>query len=142
MSQPRRGVPPLKSMPQHPPLRRGLWPAFKAHRVYALRELTSLAVLYYAVLLIVALHRLLAGEAAFAQFMTALRAPGWVALNLLALAGMVFHAWTWFGVLPKTAPFLFWRGQRVADAWLVRGGLLAWALCTLAVLVFFMAGRS
>lgn len=142
MTQPQRSVPPLKPMPSYRRDTRQWWRHARApYRWYFLRELTCLPVAYYALLLIVALQRLLAGEAAFTQFITALRSPLWLALNLLALAGVAWHAATWFGVMPKTMPFLYWRGQRVPDQLLVRGGFVAWALASAAVFAAFWITR-
>lgn len=142
MTWPQRSVPPLKPVRTH---RRGMrhWYVHErpAYRRYLLRELSCLAVSYYALLLMAALACLLAGEAAFTRFMAALRAPPWVLLNLLAVAGIGYHAVTWFLVLPKTTPFLYLRGRRVPDAALVRGGLAALALASIAVVLAFWMTR-
>ncbi|MDO5288245.1 MAG: fumarate reductase subunit C [Pseudomonadota bacterium] len=138
MTAPRRSVAPLKPVRTYRRSMRHWWAHERpAYRRYLLRELTCLAVGYYALLVLAALACLLAGEAAFTRLMAALRSPPWVLLNLLATAGMAYHAITWFQVMPKTMPFIYLGQRRVPDAALVRGGLAALALATLAVFLAF-----
>lgn len=138
MTQPRRSIPPFKAVRTYRRSMRHWWTHERpAYRRYLLRELTCLAVGYYALLLLAALACLLAGEAAFARLMGALRSPPWVLLNLLATAGITYHAITWFQVMPKTMPALRLRGQRVPETAVVRAGLAVLALASLAVLAAF-----
>jgi len=104
--------------------------------LYMIREVTSLTVLAYALVLLVGAVRLAQGEAAWNGWLAALASPWSIAFHAVLLAGMVFHAWSWFEIMPKTLPFLYIGGRRVAAATVSRAGyaiavvatLLVWAL--------------
>jgi fumarate reductase subunit C len=138
MTQPQRRVPPLKPVAGY---RRSMknWymhsPA--VYRWYMVREFSCVGVWYYAAVLICAMFRLGAGEAAFNQFMADMRAPGWLILNLIMLALMLLHSVSWFQVMPKTMPLLFSGGKRVPDSAIVNGGMAAFAAASAAVLIAF-----
>jgi fumarate reductase subunit C len=101
---------------------------------YMWREATALAVAAYAVVLLVGLWRLAQGPAAFDGWLQALR--GWpsIVFHLVLLAAMVYHAVSWFEIMPKTMPMIFVGGERVAAATITRIGLAAAALAALALL--------
>lgn len=108
---------------------------------YMAREATCVFVGYYALLLICAFERLGAGEAAFTQFIAALSAPGWIVVHGIVFVAFVYHAWTWFAVMPKTMPFVFVGGKRVDDRRIVQAGAAAAVFVSLAILAFFWITR-
>jgi len=100
------------------------------------RELTSLFVVYAAVVLLLQVRALGAGEAEAERFEAWLRAPPVVALHGAVLLALLFHSVTWLGLAPR-ALFLRFRGERVPEgavlaghyaAWAVTSALLAWAV--------------
>lgn len=101
---------------------------------YMVREATALGVLAYAVILLFGVLRLSQGEAAFDAWLAALRSPASVALHGVLLAGMVYHAYTWFEVMPKTMPLMVSGGQRVTDAAIMRVGLAVAVVTNLLLL--------
>jgi fumarate reductase subunit C len=101
---------------------------------YMWREATALGVAAYAIVLLAGLWRLSQGEAAFNAWLQALRSAPSLLLHALLLVGMVYHALSWFQIMPKTMPLLFVRGERVAAATITRTGLAAAAVVSLAVL--------
>ena len=137
MNAPARRAPPLKVMRSYQRPVAGWYRRNPFYLAYMLREATCVFVGYYAMLLICALERLTAGAAAFTHFIQTIGRPGWVVLHLLTLAAMLYHAITWFAVMPKTMPFVFVAGKRVADSTIVRAGAFAGVLGALLVLVFF-----
>jgi fumarate reductase subunit C len=62
-------------------------------------------------------------------------------LHLMLLFAMVYHAWIWFYILPKTMPMMFGGGQRVAAATITRFGLAAAVIASLAVFALAWAWR-
>jgi fumarate reductase subunit C len=102
---------------------------------YMWREITALGVLAYAVVLMVGLVRLSQGEAAFGGWLAALRSPLSIAFHGLLLAGMVYHLYTWFEVMPKTMPALFAGGKRVPDQTIMRVGIAVAVVTNLALLL-------
>ena len=112
---------------------RGWWRRDPFFARYMWREATAVAVLVYAVILTVGLVRLAQGEAAWRAWLAALRSPGALLLHLVLLAAMVFHALTWFEIMPKTLPAIFIRGRRVSAATITRSGWTATVVATLAL---------
>lgn len=102
---------------------------------YMWREATALAVFVYAVVLVVGVWRLSQGEAAFDAWLGALRSPLSIGFHLVLLVGMLYHVWTWFEVMPKTMPILYSGGKRVADATIMRAGVIAAVVTNLLLLV-------
>lgn len=108
---------------------------------YMIREATALAVAAYAVVLLVGVLCLSRGEAAWDAWLAALRSPLSIALHLLLLAAMVYHAWSWFEIMPKTMPAMFVGGKRVPGAYITIAGLAAAVIASLALFVLAWALR-
>lgn len=99
---------------------------------YMAREATALAVLCYAVILVVGVVRLAQGEAAWDGWLQALRSPFAILLHIVLLGAMVIHAQSWFEIMPKTMPMLFIGGKRVAQSTIMRAG---WAAAVAATVL-------
>lgn len=108
---------------------------------YMWREATALAVLCYAVVMTIGVLRLSQGEAAFDGWLAALGSPLSIALHLVLLVAMVYHAYTWFQVMPKTMPVVHLGGRRVADATVTRGGVIVAIVTNLALLALVWGTR-
>ena len=108
---------------------------------YMWREATALAVLLYAVVLMVGVLRLSQGEAAFNGWLEALRSPVSIVFHVVLFVAMVYHVWTWFEVMPKTMPILYSGGKRVADATIMRGGVIAAVVVNLVALAIVWGMR-
>ncbi len=118
------------------------WQRNAFYRAYIVRELTCVAVLVCALELLTGLWRLSQGRAAFDAWRQALAGPWAVVGNLIVLALMLYHAWTWLAVMPKTMPFVFVGGKRVPDRMIVAGAAAAAVVASLVVFgVFVGAGR-
>jgi fumarate reductase subunit C len=104
---------------------------------YMAREVTSLFVGAYCVLLVVAMQRLSAGPAAWQGFLDALRGPGAIIFHLLAMAAAFYHAGTWFNATQKAMPLQigeeFVKGSYISGAHYV-----VWVMLSAAVL--YLAG--
>lgn len=141
MTAPARRVPPLRQVKTYTRSMDGWYKRNSFFKWYMFRETTCLVVGYYALLLMCALERLTAGEAAFTHFMHVMGSPGWIVINLAALAAMLYHAWTWFAIMPKTMPFIFAGGKRVSDQAIVNTAMLAFAGTSLLILVAFLVTK-
>lgn len=106
----------------------GWWRRRPVHRRYMLREASALFVTAYALLLLAGLLCLQQGEAAYAAWRALLATPWSIALHGLALPFLVYHAITWFQVMPKTAPPGPIPPQRITRAGLALSALLSLAL--------------
>lgn len=112
----------------------GWWRRNPFYLWYTLRELSSLAVTAYALVLLVGLARLRQGEAEFDAWREALASPASLGFHALALLLVLYHAWTWFKVMPKTLPLLRIAGRRVPDEAIVAAGLAAAVLASALLL--------
>ena len=101
---------------------------------YMAREATAVAVGAYAILLTVGIVRLAQGESEWNGWLDTLRTPWAMLLHGVLLAAMIYHAYSWFDIMPKTMPMLFVGGRRVAASTITRVG---WAATLIASIVFF-----
>ena len=108
---------------------------------YMAREVTSLFVAAYAVVLLVGLVRLGQGEAAFDGFLKYLHNWWMLVFHLIVLAVFCYHTWSWFNIMPKTTPIMFVGGKRLQPGTITGIGLAASVVACLAVL-FIVGGMS
>lgn len=109
---------------------------------YMIREVTAVAVLVYAIILMMGVVRLSQGEAAFNGWLAALKTPGSILLHLVLLVSMVVHAKSWFDIMPKTMPLLFMGGHRVEGSTITRTGYVVTIVATVLVLALVWGVRS
>ena len=65
------------------------------------RELTSVFVAGYSVILLFYIRSVRQGPEAFARMSERLTSPLWIALHCFALVALVYHSITWFNLAPK-----------------------------------------
>jgi fumarate reductase subunit C len=80
------------------------WTRNPFYRWYMLRELSSVLLVIYALTLLVGLVRLAQGVVPYEDWLESLSRPAAVAFHLFAFVVVLYHAWTWFKVMPKTLP--------------------------------------
>ena len=96
------------------------WMKNPFYRWYMLRELSCLFITLYALELLWGLWRLRQGRAAYAAWLDTLASPAFVLFHAATLALVIYHAWTWFKIMPKTLPRI-----PVPDAIVVAAGVAA-----------------
>jgi fumarate reductase subunit C len=100
--------------------------------LFMIRELTSVFVAGYAVFLMVMLYRYGQGRQAFHAFFETLKSPWSIALHLVVLAFVLFHAITWLNLTPKVV--IVWRGEeKVPPAAIAGAHYGLWLVLSLAV---------
>jgi len=109
---------------------------------YMVREVTAVAVLVYAIVLMMGVLRLSQGEATFNGWLAALRSPGSVLLHIVLLISMVVHAKSWFEIMPKTMPLMFVGGKRVEGSTITRTGYIVTVVATVIALALVWGVRS
>jgi len=118
---------------------RGWW----KHNPYFLRylamEATSILIALYALILLFGLWRLHQGEAAYAAWLAMLQSPWSLALHAVLLPVFAFHSYSWFKIMPKTLPAIYWRGSKLEQAVITRAGIVA-ALVTNLAIVLVLVG--
>jgi fumarate reductase subunit C len=124
----------------HPKWHRGSMPIFWWVRSWAyigfiVRELTSVAVAYCAILLILLYRALQSGPEAYAALVSQLANPAMIAFHAFVLGAVLYHSITWFNLSPKAivirlgrwrVPDLLIAGGNYA-AWFLISGVIAWA---------------
>jgi fumarate reductase subunit C len=96
---------------------------------YMIRESSAVFLTVYAVILLIGLNSLSHGEAAYNAWRMALATPLLILFHLVALAAVSYHSFTWFQVMPKTAPRLPFDARL-----LTAGGIGAAAALSIVVL--------
>ncbi|WVN41177.1 fumarate reductase subunit C [beta proteobacterium MWH-UniP1] len=106
----------------------GWWKRNPFFMAYMLRELTSVAVLAYAIVLAVGLVRLSQGPAQWQAFMDAVTSPLGVVFHCIILISMLVHTKSWFEIMPKTMPPVVISGKPIPGKTITRLGWLAAAV--------------
>lgn len=86
------------------PLGAGWWRKNPFYRWYMLRELSSIFITAYALVLLWGLARLSQGRAPFDAWVDSLASPGAIVFHAITFLLVAYHAWTWFKIMPKTLP--------------------------------------
>ena len=127
----------------HPKWYRERYPIFWwlerfAYGKFIVRELTSVAVGYAAILLILQVWFLSRGEQAYEQFVSFLRSPAVLVFHAIVLLFLLFHTVTWLNLAPKALVLRVGR-KRVPDTAVLAGHYAAWLGAT-ALLVWLLVG--
>ena len=120
----------------------GWWRRDPVFMRYMVRESTALAVLAYAVVLMIGFVRLAQGEAAWNGWLAALQSPWAVALHLVLLVAMVVHALTWFSIMPKVMAIVHVGGRRVTDHVITLTGCFAAVVASVVLFALASWWRS
>jgi succinate dehydrogenase subunit C len=103
------------------------WVSRRTYLVFVIRELSSVFVAWSVVFLLLLVHAVGQGGKQYQQFLNLSRNPWMMALNVIALAFLVFHAITWFNLAPQ-AMIVRIRGKRVPRSWIASAHYAGWAL--------------
>lgn len=106
---------------------------------FVVRELTSVAVAFFAAITLWQVRALGEGPEAYARFEARLASPLFVALHALALVFVLYHSITWFNLAP-TAMVVRIKGRRVPDATIAGANYAAWVVLSAAVAFILLRG--
>jgi fumarate reductase subunit C len=101
------------------------WLSRRTYLLFVVRELTSVAVVWFVVYLLLLVRAVGAGAAEYQSFLDWSARPWVIAVNAVALALAVFHTVTWFAVTPQ-AMVLKVRGRRLPGGALAGTLYVAW----------------
>ena len=107
------------------------WMRKKTYLSYMMRELSSLFIGAFSLMMVWGLYQLSKGEAAYSAWSNGL----WNNMQLLSIIIFIFavyHSFTWFMVTPKAMP-LKMAGKRLPGAIIVAAHLLLWLFCSVFV---------
>ena len=103
------------------------WVSRRSYLIFVLRELSSVFVAWSVVFLLLLVHAVSQGGKQYQQFLNLSSNPWMLALNVVTLAFVMFHAITWFNLAPR-AMVVRLRGKRVPRSWVADAHFAAWAL--------------
>ena len=106
----------------------GRWSYLK----FILRELSSVFVAWFVILTLLQISALKRGPVDYMQFQKWLRNPILVALNILSLFFVIFHAITWFNLAPKAMAIRL-GGKRVPGVLIAMPNYVAWLVISAAI---------
>jgi fumarate reductase subunit C len=133
-----------RATPYHPrwyrqPVSVWWWLRSRSYFLFVVRELSSLFVALFAGTLLWHLAALKAGPEAYAALLATLRTPLVLALHAVGLLFVVFHAVTWFLLVPRAVE-LRPGGKRIPDRVLAAASFAVWLLVSAAV-AWILLGR-
>ncbi len=108
------------------------WVQKWVHMKFILRELTSVAVAFYAVVLLFQVRALSQGPEAYASFLAWLKTPIAIALHAIAFLFVIFHSVTWFNLSPRALVVRIGK-NRLPDAVIAASNYVAWIIFSAAL---------
>ena len=118
------------------PVQNAWWLKRQPYVLFIVRELTSLFVGLYCLLLLVTLYSLGQGEKSYDGILTFLKSGPIIFLHVVALIFTVYHSITWFNLTPKAIvipigekrlPDIFIAGSNYV-AWVILSGIVYWLI--------------
>jgi fumarate reductase subunit C len=115
------------------------WLARWAYLKFILRETSSVFVAWGVAMTLFQISALSGGPAAYTEFSEWLRSPWVVALNVVSLLFVGFHAITWFNLAPKAMAVRL-GGKRLPDIAIAAPNYAAWAVASAVVAWIVLGG--
>lgn len=125
---------------KQPVSRTGWWLAQPRYIRYMMREISSLFIGGYALVMIVGLYRMSQGPHEYAAFYEALMGPAGVTYAVVTLLFAAYHTYTWFLVTPKAMPLVL-AGKRVPGLVIIGAHWLGFLVASAALWALMTAGR-
>lgn len=107
---------------------------------YMMREISSLFIGVYVLILIAGLYQLSKGQAAYEAFLVAVKGPAGQVFAVVAMFFAAYHTYTWFQVTPKAMPLMM-GSKRVPGAIIIAAHWFGFVLVG-AALWLLAGGRA
>jgi fumarate reductase subunit C len=115
------------------------WTRRRSYLLFALRELSSIAVAWFVVHFLLLVTAVGHGPATYREFLGWSASPLILVVNLVALAFVVLHAVTWFNLAPK-ALVVHMQGRQVPPRMIAAGHFGAWIVVSAVVAFVLVVG--
>jgi fumarate reductase subunit C len=123
----------MSRKPYYRPISSTWWLHSPFYASYMIRELSSVFIGAYTVVLLIGIICLSQGESAYNGFLNALNNPLAIVFHSVSFLGVIFHSVTWFGVAPKAMPLQF--SDEFSPPWVVTLiHYVIWAIVSIFVL--------
>lgn len=109
------------------------WSKRWIHIKFITRELTSICVAIYVMLLLLFIVSVFDGPASFESYLTFMKAPGMIVLHVFFLFGLIYHSITWFNLAPK-AMVLKVGDKNIPGYAIALANYIGWLVLSLALL--------
>lgn len=107
---------------------------------FILRELSSVFVAFAVIMTILQVRALRSGPEAYARFEHQLKTPAVIALSMVSLFFVVFHAITWFNLTPRAMAVRV-RGKKIPEWMVAAPNYVVWIAVSAAVAFLVVRGR-
>ena len=124
----------------YPKMRLTWWLGRPGYIRFVIREVTSVFIAIFLVVLLVQVYDVAQGPEAYAAMLARLASPGWIVFNVIALAFALYHTVTWFK-LTGIVQVIRVGDRQVPPALVVAGAFVAWAAVSLFIL-YWLVVRS
>jgi fumarate reductase subunit C len=115
------------------------WLSRWAYLKFILREGSSVFVAWVVIVTLLQIRALTRGPVDYAEFQNWLRNPFVVAMNVVSLFFVIFHAVTWFNLAPKAMAIRL-RGKRLPNLAIAGPNYVAWVVISAAVAWILLRG--
>jgi fumarate reductase subunit C len=113
------------------------WLKHPKYFLFMMRELSSVFIAIFLIVLLIQIAQLLRGPAAYSAFVQKLSAPGWIIFHIVAFLFALYHSVTWFEAAAKIV--VIRRGEhRVPPEAVAGAGFSAWGVLSLVILVLVL----
>jgi fumarate reductase subunit C len=109
------------------------WTAKRSYLIFILRELSSVFVAWFVLVLILFAWSVAGGEDRYERFLEIFAHPVVVAVNVIALAFLLLHTVTWFNLTPKAMPLRLPGGRRIPSVLVVTSQWVGFAVVAAVV---------
>ncbi|PQQ30189.1 fumarate reductase subunit FrdC [Photorhabdus luminescens] len=107
------------------------WQKLGFYRFYILRESTAVTAIWFSILLIYGLFALKGGAQSWDEFVTFLKNPVILLINIITLLGALLHTKTWFELAPKAANIVI-KGEKMGSGPVIK---LLWTVTIIATMI-------
>lgn len=114
-------------------MERTWWSKHPFYRFYMVREATVLPLILFTLFMLCGLASLVKGPQAWIQWQHFMQSPLVIAINIVALAGSLFHAATFFSMMPQVMPIRV-KGKLLASTVIIATQWAAVVVISLIVL--------
>ena len=108
------------------------WTKRASYLRFVTRELTSLAVAYFSIILLFLIRSISQGEGSYHQFIASLKSPTMTLLSMIALFGLIYHSITWFNLAPKAIVVKIGK-HRVPDILIMLSNYIGWLVISVII---------
>lgn len=116
------------------PMNATWWNKSSYYRMYMLREATVLPLIFFSLFLLIGLGTLAKGPESWQSWLTFMTNPVVIIINIIALLGSLFHAQTFFSMMPQVIPIRL-KGKLIDKKTIVLAQWGAVAVISLFVLI-------